>query len=60
MKKKKSMKKLTLSKETLRNLEGGLSSVRGGTNYTNYGCNTSELTYYNSCRIYCDEEPIRP
>ncbi len=55
---KKQVRKLTLAKETVRNLnEAMLSEIAGGSNL--YGaCSTD--TYYNSCERFCLDEPIGP
>jgi hypothetical protein len=60
---KKQVKKLTLAKETLRGLEeSALSKLAGGaTEYCgNNGSNVNACTYYNSCLVYCVDEPIGP
>ena len=52
---KKTVKKLKLAKETLRDLEAlTLSKVAGGNTVT--GCNA--CTYDNSCLRYCLDEPL--
>ena len=60
---KKKAKKLVLSKETVRGLGNmTLDKVVGGaTEYCgNNGSNVTACTYYNSCQIYCLDEPIGP
>jgi hypothetical protein len=52
---KKTVKKLKLAKETLRDLEAlNLGRVAGGATVTD--CN--DCTYNNSCQRYCQEEYI--
>jgi hypothetical protein len=53
---KKKVKRLELSKETLRRLE--LTQVRGGLEYTGPGVCGGPDTDYNSCQRYCQREPI--